>query len=120
MACECKGGKSETETPETPEGIGVTIINVGFPEDSVEPMDEVRMAMSSLGEDSAHLAVNIPKDIEAQIMRLCARDDITRSTVVRACIVLGLPILESLHDLASVIDPGGKRSPSNTHTAGSR
>lgn len=72
------------------------------------------MALSSLGDGSSHMGVNVPRDVEDWIMRLCAREDVSRSTIVRSCLVLALPILESLPGLASTVDPGGKRSPLTT------
>ena len=72
---------------------------------------EVRMSVSSLGEGSVTLGVNIPKKIEDRMMKICAREDINRSQVARAALILGLPILESIAGMAQAIDPGGRDCP---------
>lgn len=72
---------------------------------------EVRMSISSLGENSAAIGVNIPKSLEDRIMRMCARDDTFRSRVIRSALMIGLPVLESFPGLADNLDPGGKDCP---------
>ena len=72
---------------------------------------EVRMSISSLGDGSVTLSVNIPKKIEERMMKICSREDTNRSQVARAALVLGLPILESIAGMPQAIDPGGRDCP---------
>ena len=72
---------------------------------------EVRMSISSCGEHSAMIGVNIPKSLEERIMKLCAREDCTRSQAIRAALFLGLPICESFPGMVFTIDPGPSDNP---------
>ena len=72
---------------------------------------EVRMSVSSLGDGSVTLSINIPKKLEERMMKICSREDTNRSQVARAALVLGLPILESIAGMPQAIDPGGKNCP---------
>lgn len=74
---------------------------------------EVRMSVSSSGDGSRMVSVNVPKTLEDRIMRLCARDDVSRSEVVRACLILGLPICESLVGMVNTVDCGPTDCPSD-------
>lgn len=72
---------------------------------------EVRMSVSSCGENSAMIGVNIPKSLESRIMELCAREDCSRSQAFRAALLLGLPICESFPGMVATIDPGPSDNP---------
>jgi hypothetical protein len=83
-----------------------------FEDDNTEKV-EVRMSVSSSGPDSRTVSVNIPHALEQRIMRLCAREDASRSEVVRACLMLAMPVCESLSGMVDTVDCGPSDCPSD-------
>ncbi len=118
MPCDsCKCGNEKMKDPffdaKAEFFLGIPRREIFRDEDEEQPEHEVSMAVSSMGHGSVQVAVNIPTKLEDRMYALCARDDISRSVVARACFVLGLAILETLPGLAHSIDPGGKSCPSD-------